>query len=103
MEYYLRGDYFQAERLLGNLLREDSRDLEARLMLATLLRHTGRTDEAAAELNVLVRLEGAGKWELEIQRERELLREAEGRNDHQAAQQASRASTDPLPKDNHAA
>ena len=72
-EYYLKGDYFQTERLLGELLGHDHRDLDARLMLATLMRHTGRFDEATEQLDFLVRLEGAEKWELEIRRERELI------------------------------
>ena len=72
-EQYLKGNWYQAERLLGRLLGESPRDLEARLMLATLLRHTKRPDEAAEQLDLLTRLEGAQKWELEIQRERELL------------------------------
>jgi len=70
---YLKGSYFQAERLLGELLRRDHHDLDARLMLATLMRHSGRFDEARRQLDILLRLEGAEKWELEIRRERELL------------------------------
>lgn len=70
---YLKGNYFQAERLLGELLRRDHHDLDARLMLATLMRHTGRFDEARRQLDILLRLEGAEKWELEIRREQELL------------------------------
>jgi thioredoxin-like negative regulator of GroEL len=76
VEHYLKGDWFQAQRVLGDLLRSDASDVDARLMLATLLRHTGRLQEAAAELDLLRRFEGAVKWELEIERERELLAEA---------------------------
>ena len=76
MEHYLRGSWFEAERTLGGLLRKNARDLDARLMLATLLRHTGRLEEAARQLDLLDRSEGAGKWELEIRRERGLLAEA---------------------------
>jgi cytochrome c-type biogenesis protein CcmH/NrfG len=72
----LKGNWFEAERELNKLLRRDNRDLEARLMLATLLRHTKRFDEATRQLNVLVRLEGAKRWELEIRREGELITEA---------------------------
>jgi hypothetical protein len=72
LEPYLKGDWFEAERLLTEVLRRNGSDLDARLMLATLLRHTARFDEAAAELELLSRCEGAEKWELEIRREREL-------------------------------
>jgi hypothetical protein len=76
---YLRGDWFETERVLNRLLRRNQRDLEARLMLATLLRHTKRLDEATRQLNVLVRLEGAQKWELEIRREGQLITDARTR------------------------
>ena len=76
LDHYLKSDYYQAERVLENLLRRNLRDLDARLMLATLLRHAGRLDEAARQLDTLARFEGAGKWELEMQRERDLLAEA---------------------------
>ncbi len=71
IEPYLKGDWFEAERLLNEALRRDIRDLDARLMLATLLRHTARFDEAAQQLDELSRCDGAEKWELEIRRERE--------------------------------
>ncbi|MEE8453054.1 MAG: hypothetical protein V3R99_14105 [Thermoguttaceae bacterium] len=74
-EKYLKGDWFEAERLWGVLLKANSRDLDARLMLATLYRHTKRLDEAAEQLTMLERFEGAEAWELEIRRERELLLE----------------------------
>ena len=73
LDHYLKGDYYQAEQMLEGLLRRNVRDLDARLMLATLLRHTGRLDEATRQLDTLARFEGAGKWELEIEQERELL------------------------------
>lgn len=91
--HYLRGDWFQAERALGDLLRRDARDLDARLMLATLFRHTGRYDEARGQLDVLVRLEGIAKWELEVRRERELLAEASKRTDNQVEETAGPGST----------
>jgi hypothetical protein len=76
IEHYLKGDYYQAERLLDGLLRRNARDLDARLMLATLMRRTGRREKAAEQLDVLERLEGAEKWQLEIERERQRLAEA---------------------------
>ncbi len=37
---YLKGAWFEAESLLGQLVAQDTRDVDARLMLASLLRHT---------------------------------------------------------------
>jgi hypothetical protein len=76
IDSYLKGNWIEAERLLDGLLRRNSRDLEARLMLVTLLRHTKRIEEATRQLNVLVRLDGAQRWNLEMHREGELLAEA---------------------------
>ena len=76
VDLYLKGDYYQVEQLLNKLLKENPRDLDASLMLATVLRHTGRFDEASKQLDQLICFDGAEKWELEIQRERELLSEA---------------------------
>lgn len=76
LDYYLKGDYYQAEHVLVDLLRENLRDIDARLMLATLMRHTGRLDEAERQLDTMCRFEGAGKWELEIGQERALLADA---------------------------
>jgi hypothetical protein len=73
LDHYLKGDYYQAEQVLGDLLLQNLRDLDARLMLATLLRHTGRLDEAVQQLDTLARFEGADKWALEMRQERELL------------------------------
>ena len=50
LDYYLQGNWFEAQRTPGRLLRKDRRDVDARLMLATLLRHTGRCEEAARQL-----------------------------------------------------
>jgi hypothetical protein len=76
LEDYLKGNWFEAERKLNTLLRCDEHDVEARLLIATLLRHTKRFDDATHQLNLLVRLDGAQRWALEIHREGELLREA---------------------------
>ena len=61
---------------MNALLRRDEHDIEARLLMATLLRHTKRFDEATNQLNILVGLDGAHRWALEIHREGELLMEA---------------------------
>jgi len=73
LDHYLKGDYYQAERVFAALLRENPRDIDARLMLATLWRRTGRLDEAAEQLGLLRRTEGGEKWALEIEDEQEKL------------------------------
>jgi tetratricopeptide (TPR) repeat protein len=72
-DYYLKGNWFEAERRLKTALRHNERDLESRLLLASLLRHSGRPDEARRELDLIERLEGAAQWEAEIASERRLL------------------------------
>jgi hypothetical protein len=75
LDLYLKGDYFQAECVLVDLLAANERDLDARLMLATLYRHARRFDEATKQLDTLVRFDGAEKWNLEIERERTQIKE----------------------------
>lgn len=76
LDYYLKGNWFEAEHALAHVLAVNPRDLDARLMLATLLRHIGRLDEAAEQMDWIGRCEGSQKWELEIARERQLLAQA---------------------------
>ncbi|NOY40612.1 MAG: hypothetical protein GXP26_02075 [Planctomycetes bacterium] len=70
---YLRGDWVAAEQKLLALLKQDTRDVESRLMLATLWRHQGRGEEALRQLDRLERLEAASEWQYEISAEREAL------------------------------
>jgi hypothetical protein len=86
LDYYLKGNWFETERVLAELLRQDSRDVDARLMLATLLRHTDRHDEAQVQLDLLGQLEDAHRWQWEIGREQELLAEARSNEDSQSEQ-----------------
>lgn len=81
MQHYLRGDWFEAERLLVSLLARDEEDVESRLMLATLLRHRKRFDEALRHLEFLQGIETAATWHWEICRERQLLADAESRGE----------------------
>lgn len=70
---YLKGNWFEAERILGRLLRLQPRDVEARLLLATLLRRTGRPQEAGEQLARLELAEDASKWAREIAEEKKLM------------------------------
>jgi uncharacterized protein HemY len=91
IDAYLKGQWFEAECLLTELLDHHPRDIEGRLMLATLCRHTHRYEEARQCLDCLERHEGAGKWVVEIARERRLLDEIAG-----ASGEASREEFDGL-------
>jgi tetratricopeptide (TPR) repeat protein len=70
---YLQGSWFEAEQILGRLLRLQPRDVEARLMLATLMRHTKRHQEALEQLDRLELLADASKWDREIAEEKKLI------------------------------
>jgi hypothetical protein len=67
---YLQGDWVATERNLLGVLKENPRDVEARLMLATLWRRQGRGAEALRQLDRLERLEASEKWTNEIACER---------------------------------
>jgi hypothetical protein len=77
LEHYLKGNWFEAECELANLLRRNPRDLEAGLLLVALLRHTGRLEEAVRQIQRLERFDGCEKWELELFRERALIEQAQ--------------------------
>ena len=70
---YLVGDWVSAEKTLLELLRQDARDAESRLLLATLWRHEGRIEAASSELDRLECLETAAPWAFEIAAERERI------------------------------
>jgi hypothetical protein len=74
---YLQGHWFEAESVLQQVLKARPQDAEARLLLATLQRRTRRWEEARQQLRLLERMEGAARWVLEIQRERQLLEQVE--------------------------
>ena len=54
---YLRGNWFEAESALQEIIAANESDLESHLLLATLCRHTGRFDDARKQLKRLERLE----------------------------------------------
>lgn len=71
--HYLRGEWFEAECILADLLRQNPRDVDAGLMLATLWRHTGRFSEAERQLSRLQLLDESRKWTMEIYQEKQRL------------------------------
>lgn len=68
---YLRGHWFEAERLWQRLVALDPEDIDAHMMLATLFRHTARLAEARDCLHRLIRMPGSEKWALEIRQEQQ--------------------------------
>lgn len=72
---YLKGNWIEAEQLLTRLIRTNSNDIDAQLMLVGLLRRTGQWTEASHRLRRLQASEGSEKWSSEIGRERKLLDE----------------------------
>jgi hypothetical protein len=99
LDLYLKGDHFQAECLLVEMLGRNERDLDVRLLLATLYRHNRRYDEAVKQLDTLARYEGSEKWSLEIDRERMLI--DEGRN--AAEEEEELPAIEPRPRISQAA
>ncbi len=81
LQYYLQKNWFEAERVFRRLLRRNSRDTDAGLMLATLLRHTERFEEAKIQLQRLGRIEGSEKWDLEIRQEQRMLDKAKSQRE----------------------
>jgi len=90
VQNYLKGNWFEAERLLTAALRRNVRDLQSRLLLATLLRRGGRLDEAEAQLDTLERFEGTEDWLPEIEAERQQIIEAD--------EELQRAEASPAPE-----
>lgn len=71
--HYLRGEWFEAECILVELLRRNHRDVDAGLMLATLWRHTGHFFEAESQLKRLQLFDESRKWAMEIYQEKRRL------------------------------
>lgn len=70
---YLRGNWFEAEAMLLDLLQRFPRDIQAGLLLVGVLRHTQRWQPALRRLDQLQLIDGAQGWHFEIQRERQLI------------------------------
>lgn len=83
---YLQGNWFAAEQNCRELIRVRRHDVDARLLLTSVLRRMDRRLEALNELNALTKLDGADKWQWEIEEERSRLEatEVEGTNDDEA-------------------
>ena len=67
---YLRGNWFEAEASVLQVLQDHPRDAEAMLLLVGILRRTRRFQPALRRLGQLELLETAASWHFEIQREK---------------------------------
>ena len=65
-----KGSWFEAESMFGQLVVQDNRDADSRLMLASLLRHTRHPLEARRQLDEWSGWKKPEKWRIEIERER---------------------------------
>ena len=71
---YLKGNWIEAEACVRKLLRRAPRDVESLLLLATIQRRTRRHDEARVQLQQIARLDAANRWQVELRKERQMLR-----------------------------
>ena len=70
---YLKGNWFEAEARLLEIVREHPHDVAAALMLVGVLRHTRRWRPALRRLEQLTLLDAAAGWQFEIYREQQLI------------------------------
>ena len=70
---YFKGNWFESESIINQILAKSPHDIEARLLLLTLLRHTNRIEEALIQITDIQKWDEAKQWEFEIKRELELL------------------------------
>lgn len=82
---YLRGNWFDAEALLLEIVHQQPRDAEAALLLVGVLRHTRRWQPALRRLNQLELLDTALPWRFEIDQEKKLIEQAMARELAEAA------------------
>ncbi|EMI43039.1 membrane protein [Rhodopirellula sp. SWK7] len=82
---FLRGDYPEAEKLLGENLAIEPRDPPALLLLSAIYRHTGRLHASKLLLTEIRKLEVADNWGLEFAAEQARLeRDIEAREESES-------------------
>lgn len=70
---YVRGNWFDAEAILLEIVHQQPRDAESLLLLVGVLRHTQRWQPALRRLRQLELLDTAVPWQFEIRNERALI------------------------------
>ena len=73
---YLRGNWFEAEAKLLQILHHHPRDAESLLLMVGVLRRTKRLKAAMRRLEQLELLDTSAAWYFEIQREKKLIEQA---------------------------
>lgn len=63
---YLKGRYFESEKILQNQLERQPQDVPARILFIDLLKNTNRYQEALENLEYLLDLPDAVQWRWEI-------------------------------------
>jgi hypothetical protein len=89
---YLRGNWFEVERLCQQLLKRNPSDMEARLLWASTCRQAERQEEARRRLEEMSLLIGAERWKLEIEGE---LSRLEGAADEEDSAEAEELAGEP--------
>ncbi len=74
---YLKGNWFEAEARLLEIVQHEPRDVAAGLLLVGVLRHTQRWQPALRRLEQLNLLDAAVPWHHEISQERMLIARAQ--------------------------
>jgi len=70
---YFKGNWFESEAIINQILTESPHDIEARLLLITLLRHTNRIEKSLIQITEIQKWDNVKQWDFEIKRELELL------------------------------
>ncbi|MDE0818432.1 MAG: hypothetical protein OSA92_12275 [Pirellulaceae bacterium] len=70
---YFKGNWFESESIINQILTESPHDIEARLLLITLLRHTNRIEKSLIQITEIQKWDNVKQWDFEIKRELELL------------------------------
>ena len=63
---YLKGNWYEAESLIQQIMSEFPNDLEARLLFISLRRHQGRLEEALIAITEMQKWDDSEKWDFEI-------------------------------------
>lgn len=77
LELYLKGQWEVLRAKLPRYLQGHPHDVEARLLWASTLRRLGEVADARRQLELVRQSDTAGRWILEVHREKGLLRELE--------------------------